>query len=96
MSESAFQSKVIKYLERMGGYVINTHGGTQTKVGTPDLIVCWRGVFLAIELKTDEGRIRPKQKEELRKISEAGGIAMSLRPSQWESFKDELQSIGES
>ena len=51
---------------------------------------------MAIELKTDEGRIRPKQKVELRKISEAGGIAMSLRPSQWESFKDELQSIGES
>ena len=38
MSESAFQSKVIKYLERMGGYVINTHGGTQTKVGTYRLL----------------------------------------------------------
>ena len=93
MSENNFQTRVIKYIKQHGGYVLNVAGGTQIPRGTPDLIVCWRGRFLALELKTDIGSLEELQKEKIANIRESGGYAIRLREGEWESFKHELQDM---
>ena len=93
MKESAFQAKVIRYFRDRGAYVLNVAGGTQIPKGTPDLLVCYKGRFLALELKTDTGKTMPLQKEKICDIRRADGYARVLRPKEWESFIEELEDI---
>lgn len=46
------------------------------KCGTPDLLVCVRGKFLAIEVKSETGKVSEAQAHMLEEISEAGGLAL--------------------
>lgn len=93
MRESQFQSMVIRYLKDKGAYVLNVAGGTQIPKGTPDLLVCWRGRFLGLELKTDTGKTTQLQKHHICEIRKADGFSKVVRPSDWESFKEELEDI---
>lgn len=93
MRESVFQAKVIRYFREQGAYVLNVAGGTQIPKGTPDLLICYKGRFIALELKTDTGTTSPLQKEKICDIRKADGYARVLRPSEWETFKDELEYI---
>ena len=93
MKESQFQSQVIKYLKERGAYVLNVAGGTQIPKGTPDLLVCWRGRFIALELKVGKNTTSELQDYHIDCISESGGVAMVIRPENWESFKMELEDM---
>jgi len=49
MLESKLQAQIIKYLNNVG-YVIKVIVGN--KKGIPDIIMCYKGLFVAIEVKT--------------------------------------------
>lgn len=49
MKEQDIQRKIIKYLESVGAYVVKVVASN--KSGTPDILACYRGIFLAIEVK---------------------------------------------
>lgn len=53
MLEKDFQSEVIKFLKKQNIYYIKVWGGGFQKAGIPDLIICLKGKFLAIELKNE-------------------------------------------
>lgn len=93
VKESVFQARVTRYLRDKGAYVLNVAGGTQIPKGTPDLVVCYKGRFIALELKTDTGRASPLQKENICEIRRADGYARVLRPSDWESFINDLEDM---
>lgn len=63
--------------------------------GTPDFLMCLSGVFVAIELKTDEGDLEPLQEFKLEKISRCGGVALVVTPSNWEETYEFLHQIAE-
>lgn len=44
------------------------------RIGTPDFIICFEGVFVGIELKDDEGVQSKLQMEKQHKVQEAGGV----------------------
>ena len=80
MLESAVQSKIIKWLEGEGHYVVRVLSAS--KAGTPDLIVCVKGSgrFIGIEVKRPSGGVvSPLQKHHIEKIQKAGGIAGVVR-----------------
>lgn len=64
-------------------------GGYQ-RSGIPDLIICLKGEFIAVELKNEEGKPSPLQLYNIDKIKQSGGQAFILRPSQFENFKREV------
>lgn len=77
--ENYFQKKVIKYLEEQGAYVLKTHVSSFQKQGEPDLTCCYKGRYLAFELKKDENSKASKLQEyKLKKIRLAGGIAIKV------------------
>lgn len=87
MTEKQFQTKVIKWLTNINAYVVNVWGGGYQTAGIPDLLVCYEGKYLAIELKTEKGKVSVLQKWNIQKIKDAGGVAIILRPSEFENFK---------
>lgn len=76
MKEQDIQRKIIKYLESVGAYVVKVVASN--KSGTPDILACYRGIFLAVEVKRPETRTNVSELQEynIKKIKEAGGVAI--------------------
>ena len=76
MKEQDIQRKIIKYLESVGAYVVKVVASN--KSGTPDILSCYRGIFLAIEVKRPETKTNVSELQEynIKKIKEAGGVAI--------------------
>lgn len=67
-----------------------------SKVGTPDVLICLAGVFVAIELKTNEGKLSKLQIYNLEKIAQCGGMAMVLTPDNLERNFKILEDLAKS
>lgn len=81
--EKLIRDKIIKYLESIGAFVINTPAGLMTvegrtfstgEAGRADLHVCLRGHFIAIETKAPGKRPTEAQSRYGARIARAGGI----------------------
>lgn len=96
MTEAQFQRKVEAFLRSQGVWFVKYWGGGQfTKAGVPDILACVNGQFVAIELKTETGRLSKLQEYNLAKIKESGGQAFVLRPSSFKAFQDVISEGGE-
>jgi len=49
------------------------------KAGTPDIVMCWKGRLVGIELKARRGRPSPAQLETHDAITLAGGVVATCR-----------------
>jgi len=76
LSEQQIQSSIIKYLEKEGHYVVKVMAAS--KAGVPDILVCFKGQFVGIEVKRPETRDNTSelQKWNLNRIVECGGSSM--------------------
>lgn len=93
--EKNFENRVKAYLISKGAYVRKMSGGSQTKKGTPDLFVCYKGHFIALETKAPDGDDTVElQQANIRWIKEAGGYARYLFPEDFEEFKKDLEAMG--
>ena len=77
--EARLVAKIQKLLEEKGARpfkIVGSEEGFQ-EAGIPDLLVCYRGAFIGLEVKQPgaENNLRPRQKHVLRQIEDAGGIA---------------------
>jgi Holliday junction resolvase len=63
-------------LEAKGAYVVKVI--TASKKGVPDIIGSYKGVFIAIEVKTPTSmnNVSPLQQYNLKKINDTGGYAL--------------------
>lgn len=76
--ESAFQKEAINLIASMGGYVIKIHVSAYQSQGEPDLVCCYRGRFVAFELKVDDNKPSTLQLEKIADIKRAGGVALPV------------------
>ena len=74
MKESTLQCQIITYLRDRGAYVFKAVGSARQQVGTPDLLVCWHGRFIGLEIKIPGEATTPMQAHELQRIRAAGGL----------------------
>ena len=75
--EEAVVKRITKVLDRRGAWWVKTTG--VSKVGCPDLLVCYKGRFLAIEVKRHRDssyQLTRKQQHELERVKKARGIAL--------------------
>lgn len=62
--------------------------------GTPDLLGCVNGMFIALELKRSESaRIDPLQEHNINKIIAARGLAFLVFPENWQKVFQTLQRL---
>jgi penicillin-binding protein-related factor A (putative recombinase) len=76
--ESAFQKKVIAYIESRGAYKIKIHVSSYQTEGEPDVICCYKGRFCAFELKQGS-KLSDLQRIKLELIRKSGGVAMEVK-----------------
>lgn len=93
--EKAFENKIKKFLNDNGCWVVKFFANSYTKRGIPDLLACVNGYFVAIEVKAENGTPSDLQEYNVRKINEAGGIAMILYPKNFGDFKDLIYRLKE-
>lgn len=79
MLETALTKRLVEELRRQGAWTYKTHGGPFTRAGVPDLLVCYKGRFLALEVKTGSGVVSPRQMVEIEAVEQAGGFAYVCR-----------------
>ena len=78
-AETSLQERIQKFIVKSGGYVIKQHGDMISEPGVPDLLVCYRGIFMGLEVKVDNNVPSKHQGIHCRKIWKAGGIAAIVR-----------------
>lgn len=93
--EKSIEKNILEYLEARGdGYFWkNNSVGVYDPVkrvyrkarsrflikGTADILGCYRGLFIALEVKTKSGRLTSGQKKFLQNINKQGGIGAVVR-----------------
>lgn len=76
--ESEIQSSILKYLRSLKGCWV-TKIVTANERGVPDIICCYKGKFIALEVKAKSGELTPIQAVQILKIHVAGGRACIVR-----------------
>ena len=62
----------------------------QSICGTPDILGCYQGQMVAIEVKTKKGRLSKLQQHKLGKIERAGGLALVLNEDNFFDWYERL------
>ena len=92
-SEKIFENKIKSYLKSIGAYFIKTHGDRFSRIGTPDIIACINGKFVAVEVKGEKGKPSDLQLYHINQIQKAGGYGTVLYPKDFEKFKKDVESL---
>ena len=92
-TEKIFENKIKSYLKSIGAYFIKTHGDRFSKVGTPDILACVNGHFVAVEVKGEKGKPSELQLYHIEQIQKAGGYGIILYPKDFEKFKKDVESL---
>lgn len=91
--ETKFQIKVLKALRAL------PHSwwckiSQKSISGTPDILGCYHGVFIGLELKKDsKSHPSPLQIFELDRISKAKGRSYLAHPENWENVLEDIKEI---
>lgn len=91
--EKAYENKIKKYIKTIGGYCVKYHGNYYSESGTPDILACINGYFIAIEVKAPEGKATELQMEKIKMIRKANGLAYVVYPSGWFKLKEILDNL---
>jgi hypothetical protein len=77
VNEAALRKTIVRSLRTYSGWWIVTHGGQFQQGGLPDIIGCYGGWFIGLEVKMPgkEHTLTERQAHALKKIKEAGGKA---------------------
>ena len=91
MKEKSIENKIKAYLKTIDSlFFFKEHGGLYGTAGVPDIICCYKGLFIAFEVKTEDGKATALQDATIKRIKKAGGIAEIVRSV------DEVKRIVES
>ena len=91
--EKQFENKIKKYLKERGCYCVKYFGCNYSTSGTPDILACVNGYFLAIEVKAQTGKPSELQLVKIADIRKAGGFAFVAYPSGWNRLKDIIDGL---
>jgi len=76
MLEKNITAAIMRHLKTVPGcFAWKEHGGMYGTAGLPDIICCYRGRFVAFEVKVPGGRLTKLQETTITKIKAAKGEA---------------------
>jgi len=74
--EAKVKKKVVDVIKKYGAYYFFPATGGYGRSGVPDIVCCYRGVFIAIECKAGNNKPTPLQEAEMDKIKKAQGFVL--------------------
>lgn len=91
--EKTFENKIKDYIKSKGGKPFKYFGCSYSEAGTPDILACVNGYFIAIEVKAQNGKASELQLVKIEEIRKAGGLAYIVYPTGWEKLKDIIDGL---
>ena len=92
MKEKTITNQILKYLKNLPEcFAFKEHGGLYGTSGIPDIIVCYKGKFVAFEVKTEKGMLSKLQEMTITKIQKANGMAFKV--TSLEEVKEMLKGV---
>jgi hypothetical protein len=92
--EAPLRKKILKRLREEGGFWYHPAGNPMTMAGIPDLIGCYKGRFVGLEVKRPGKPLTQLQAHTLKRIKAAGGVAAVVHSV--EEALEALQSVTQS
>jgi len=80
--EAAIQAEILRYLRSLGFWCWAVKAAVCNERGVPDILCCYRGRFVALEVKTDGGKLSGPQRTQIQRIRRASGRAHTVRTLQ--------------
>jgi hypothetical protein len=87
--EAQLTRSIRQLLRSLGIFHWKVWGGPMSTPGVPDLICCFKGRLVGIEIKAEKGIVSDYQKEFIDRINKAGGLAFVAR-----SVDDVIEGLG--
>jgi hypothetical protein len=91
--EKKVKDAVTKILKKYNAYYFYPVMGGYGRSGIPDIIVCHKGKFIAIECKANGNTATALQEAELKKIEDADGIALVIDENNLDTVEHLVQTI---
>lgn len=88
--EGKVKAKVKKILAEVGAYYAMPVGTGIGFSGVPDFLICKGGLFYAIECKANGNKPTALQEANMKRIREAGGVALVIDETNVDTLKKEL------
>ena len=76
MIGNANAAHLTRYLQKRGAWVARIRGTWGQRKGLPDILACWQGRLIAVEVKTGKGRLTPEQRREHEALRTAGAVVL--------------------
>jgi len=74
--EAKVKKKVVDVIKKNGAYYFFPATGGYGRSGVPDVVCCYRGMFVAIECKAGSNKPTALQEAEMYKIGQAQGFVL--------------------
>jgi len=91
-AETRFKEKVIKHLKEFEDLWFVKVQMVATR-GIPDILICYKGFFIAAELKVGKNKLDSLQAYNLDKIRKAKGVAWTVYPENLKEFLNYLRNL---
>ena len=88
-AEALLTKSIRQLLNSVGIFAWKEWGGPMSTPGVPDIIGCFKGRLIGIEIKSEKGVVSEYQKEFIENINRAGGLAFVAR-----SVDDVIEGLG--
>jgi hypothetical protein len=82
------KKKIKKILDDAGAYYAMPIGSGYGNAGVPDFLICCRGHFIAVEAKAGTNQPTALQELHMKRIKDAGGIALVVREDNLEELEE--------
>lgn len=89
--EKKVKTRLKKQLDELGVYHFSPFQAGMGRAGIPDVIGCYRGMFVAFECKAGKGKTTALQERELNAIRTAKGLAFVINEENVDNIKELLQ-----
>lgn len=91
--EAKVKKQIRKQLDELGCYYAMPIGTGYGNSGVPDFLVCMKGRFVSIEAKAGKGKPTLLQEDNMRRIREAGGVALVINEFNQEEIWNTFTSL---
>jgi hypothetical protein len=91
--EAKVKAKIHVLLKKHKAYAVNYIGGISANNGTPDILACLHGVFIGIEAKAGNNKPTDLQTLNLKRIDEAGGLALVINEVNLDQLDGVLHAV---
>ena len=90
--EAKVKKKIKETLDSMGAYFIQPIGTGFGSNGAPDIVACYKGLYIGIEAKAGKGKTTALQEFNLTRIRFNGGLALVINEMNVSQLRELIES----